>query len=141
MWPVLVVSLAVQFVAPASTASRAAAEERALVALVNEHRASGRLPALKPAADLSARARDHAGRMAAAGAIFHSARPLYRHAPRWNAVGENVGMASSARDLFTYFLQSPGHRALILDASFTHVGAGVQIRDGTVFGVLWFGSR
>jgi uncharacterized protein YkwD len=67
--------------------------------------------------------------------------------PRWTAIGENVGVVygNSVRELFRAYMQSPEHRANILDRSYHQVGiATVKVtRHGQVqeWDVMDFGNH
>lgn len=41
--------------------------------------------------------------------------------------GENIGRARSAEEIHALWLRSPGHRANLLDPTFSHVGIGVYV--------------
>ena len=113
-------------------------EARAVVAHVNEIRASQGLAPLKPHRQLFAAARAHARDQARAGRISHtgtdgSALPLRLrragYAPA--AAGENV--ASGWRrpaDVAQGWWESPGHRENLLRPSATEVGVGLAEAEG-----------
>jgi uncharacterized protein YkwD len=67
--------------------------------------------------------------------------------PRWTAIGENVGVVygKSVRELFRAYMQSPEHRANILDRRYHQVGiATVKVtRHGQVqeWDVMDFGNH
>jgi uncharacterized protein YkwD len=56
----------------------------------------------------------------------------------WKTVGENVGVGSSAGQVFNMFMGSGGHRANILDPDFTQVGIGVITSGSRVWVTLDF---
>jgi len=67
--------------------------------------------------------------LAQAGALSHR-NPLSDGAPAgWRKLGENVGYGSSVDVVQGAFMNSPGHRANILDRTFNNVGIGVTV-DG-----------
>ncbi len=45
--------------------------------------------------------------------------------------GENIGRARTPEEIHALWLRSPGHRANLLDPTFTHVGLGVIVDDST----------
>lgn len=50
---------------------------------------------------------------------------------QWQAYGENIGMGyADADEVMEGWMNSPGHRANILDPEFTHVGIGVRYAAG-----------
>lgn len=86
---------------------------------------------------MSKLARKHSIAMANKGYIFHTANPssFYLKGVRWSTWGENVGVTGgSVKDLQTAFMQSPGHRANILNSRFRRVAVGTYRDDA---GLLW----
>ena len=109
--------------------------------LINQARANHGLRKLKVNDRTQRYATDHAQDMARKGTIFHDAAlpvEVLLGATSW---GENVGYTTSdraARKLHVMFMHSPGHRANILRPRFTHMGIGVEKRNGTVYVVQRF---
>ncbi|MFA4904595.1 MAG: CAP domain-containing protein [Desulfobaccales bacterium] len=69
----------------------------------------------------------------------------YRHWVRsigeniWSAWGYKTSNASSlAKEIVDDWLSSPGHRAILLDPDFTHLGVGVSARNGTILATQEF---
>ena len=88
---------------------------------------------------ISKLARKHSIAMANEGSIFHSSvstiQNRYLDGVRWSTWGENVGVTGgSVKDLQTAFMQSPGHRANILNSRFRRVAVGTYRDDA---GLLW----
>jgi uncharacterized protein YkwD len=129
MWPILMLSLALHVIAPATHQAQTAQADRHMLTLINDTRDSYGLPPLTNSPALAAAALEHARKMAAAGRIFHTPS-LHAVAPRWMALGENVGVADSIDEIFADFLQSAEHKANILDRSFTSAGVAV-VPDAT----------
>lgn len=140
MWPVLVLSVALNVAAPLSHAKMIADAESSIAQAVNGARISQSLHGLTVAPDLRSRSRRHSAQMSARGLLFHTTS-LTRSVPNWRILGENVGMASGPGDAFTYFMGSDSHRNLILDPAFRAVGVGVAERDGTLFITITFAAR
>jgi uncharacterized protein YkwD len=72
----------------------------------------------------------HSRQMAGEGRIFHS-DPLsgtLRYVS-WRVAGENVGVGGSMWKLYEAFMQSPPHRANILENRFRRVGVGMYDHD------------
>jgi len=92
---------------------------------------------LAGASDLVVVAREHAARMADEGRLYHNAR-LGDEVTGWQALGENVGRGRAVDQIHTAFMESPSHRANILDARFTQIGLGVVVRDGEMWVVEVF---
>lgn len=125
-----VVSIAVPTVAFAESTRSMEAQ---FVAKVNAAReANGQQP-YALLADLTAVARQHSATMAAQQSLYHTPG-LTTLVQNWQAVGENVGEGPSVADVAVAFIQSPEHRANILDHDFTQIGVGVSVdRNGTVW--------
>lgn len=103
-----------------------------MVGLVNAERAKVGLPALTvdPALTRLARmksadmvARDYFGHISPAyGSPFDMLRA---NGITYRAAGENLAAATNLALAFDGLMRSPGHRANILRAEFTHIGIGV----------------
>jgi len=76
--------------------------------------------------------------LAATGNLKHS--PLDQNVdPGWWMLGENVGYGPSVEAIQAAFMQSPGHRANILNPEFNWAGTGVAVAgNGTVYLVQVF---
>lgn len=112
----------------AAPAAHASTEESQFVSLTNSARANNGLHAYSTASDLIALARRHSQEMAAKHTIYHNPN-LASDVSGWQAVGENVGMGGSAASIHNAFMNSPAHRANILDHDFTQVGIGTAYDD------------
>ncbi|HVL91263.1 MAG TPA: CAP domain-containing protein [Actinomycetota bacterium] len=140
MWPIVLLSLAMNLLAPATRDVVTISYEGHLHALINQTRDAQGLASLAVDASLTRVARAHSDRIAAAGVVSHTPS-LHEVLGGWTVLGENVAMASTVGDVFFYFMDSAKHRALIQDAGFTHMGAGVTDASGTLFVTVWFGRR
>jgi uncharacterized protein YkwD len=121
--------------APAASPS-ADEDEARLVELVNAERTSGGLAPVAADWAIGQVARGWTAQMAAAGSLAHN--PAYA-AQIWaslpcGAVAENVGFASSLDQVHAALMNSPAHRANILNPAFSRIGVGVAA-DGS--GRLW----
>lgn len=108
-----------------------------LLDLVNMTRAAHGLRPVAARDDVTVVAVDHSRRQAAAGTIFHS-DDYFTAASRQRlgakALGENVALNVDIRDAHERLLNSPGHRANILDARFDVLGVGVvRAADGRLY--------
>jgi uncharacterized protein YkwD len=88
---------------------------------------------------ISKLARQHSIAMANRGSIFHTSSSViqgtYLQGIDWSTWGENVGITTgSVSDLQQAFMQSPGHRANILNQRFRRVALGTYRDDD---GYLW----
>ena len=103
-----------------------------ILSAVNSARsAAGRRP-LSLRSDLSAVAYNWSQHMAATGTLAHNPS-LTRQVTNWRWVGENVGYGPDWRSVETAFMNSPGHRANILDRDYTQIGIGVVVRGDRVW--------
>lgn len=123
--------------------------EALLIYLVNSERAARRLPALIPHAKLAQVARAHSEEMAALEYFSHQSptaatrtlsdrfRRVFGFPPRYLA--ENLSRMSS-RPLWSFnldnvrgshqrLMESPNHRAAILDQRPTHIGVGIAVNE------------
>ncbi|HVE46821.1 MAG TPA: CAP domain-containing protein [Acidimicrobiales bacterium] len=124
---------------PAPPAAPRTAPEAAqrLLDLANGERAKAGLGRLSSRDDVVAIALAHSQRMAAAGNIFHNDSYFTDAVQRMlssKARGENVAQNSGVDDTHTRLMNSPGHRANILDPRFSVAGfAVVQAPDGRYY--------
>lgn len=120
-------------VAPAAPSS----EER-LLARVNQVRAEAGLAPLTHRLGLTDVAEAWTWQMAGSGTLAHNPSISEQIEPGWSTWGENVGYASGYPDdtekVFTSWMDSPGHRANILNPRFNSIGIGATV-DGN--GRLW----
>ncbi len=107
--------------------TRDTAMEGQFLSAVNQQRAAAGLPALTYNGGLAAAASQWAYSMAN-GSFLQHAGDISGGAPAgWTKVGENVGRGQTVASLTTSFMNSPSHRAAILDPDFTQIGIGVWI--------------
>ncbi len=113
------------------------AGEQHILDLANQARAQDGLPPLKLDPGLTAAARQHSARMAAQQKLTHDfpgepalpVRLAAKVAAPLTAEGENVGYAPTVERSQQAFMDSPHHRANLLDVNFNVVGFGV-VRSG-----------
>jgi len=92
-----------------------------VAALVNQSRQQAGLRQLKSNLTLDIKADNWAQKMRNACKISHSR--LADGAPsNWRKLGENVGEGATIPAVHTAYLNSPGHRANIMDPAFTEIG-------------------
>jgi len=105
-----------------------ALDRAAVIDRINASRSENGLATLRENLTLDLKADAWAGRLRDECRIFHS--NLADGAPQeWRKLGENVGRGGSNDQIHTAYLNSPGHRANILDPSFNQVGAGAVWGD------------
>ncbi len=116
-----------------SDTAYAGPNEGDLFGAVNAARASAGLPAYSYAGDLASAARGQAERMAASGELYHNPN-LGSEVGGWSRIGENVAYAGDWRSAHEVLMNSPDHRAQILDSGYTQMGVGTAVAsDGTIW--------
>jgi uncharacterized protein YkwD len=107
---------------------------------LNAERQANGLAAVNPQEALMTKAQVWADYLASIGSLQHS-NVAEGAAPGWWILGENVGSGPSVEAVQAAFMNSPGHRANILNPEFNWAGAGVAVSgNGTVFVVQVFGK-
>ena len=122
--------------------------ERRVVELVNAERAKQGLSALKVNSRLSDVAREKSRDMQTNGYFSHTS-PTYgspfdmlrRFGISYNTAGENIAMGySSPEAVVSGWMNSAGHRANILNGSFSEIGVG-HISNGNYWTQLFIGQN
>jgi len=115
--------------------------ETKMLQLVNQERVKRGLPALRPDPELTEVARDHSRDMFARGYFAHFTPEGKSPFDRMNdahieytTAGENLALAHSLSIAHNGLMNSPGHRANILNPSFGRVGIGIL--DGGFYGLM-----
>ena len=123
--------------APAPAAFNPATAAQRVLDLMNADRAAVGLPALSMRGDVNAIAQGQSTAMAAAGTIWHNEQFLTqgtRKALAATMLGENVGMGGTVDLVHAAFMNSPGHKANIVESAYSVVGVAVaQGPDGLVY--------
>jgi uncharacterized protein YkwD len=128
------VTTTVAAVAPtAAFADGTASMESQFVAKMNAARQAAGLRSYAVASDLTSVARQHSAQMASKQSLYHNPN-LTTQVQNWQAVGENVGEGPTVSDIHNAFMNSPEHKANILDHDFTQVGVGVSVDKN---GIIW----
>ena len=125
-------SPALALTASSTGGSPAGSVEETFTAKLNHARAARGIPKLALNSELVRVAREQAARMAARSVLYHNPR-LTQDVTNWRWVGENVGYGPDALTVHVAFMQSPGHRANILDRDYTQVGIGSVVVNGRVW--------
>ncbi|MEU0041278.1 sigma-70 family RNA polymerase sigma factor [Streptomyces sp. NPDC006333] len=128
--------------APASTVAQ-------VVALVNKERAAAGCGALTEDAQLEKAAQAHSDDMAARNFFEHTnpdgADPGQRITAagyRWSTYGENIAQGQQTpQAVMESWMNSPGHRANILNCSFKNIGVGVHKGTGGPWWTQDFGAK
>lgn len=115
--------------------------EANMLELVNEERAKHNLPLLKADPEIQVVARAHSRDMFARGYFSHinpdGKGPFDRmraHGIRYLSAGENLALAQTLSIAHNGLMNSPGHRANILQPAFGRVGIGIL--DGGIHGLM-----
>lgn len=129
---------------PSSYSGVTSAEQQAFN-LLNADRAVNGLPALKLNTKLTVLARDYAQDMINRDFFSHynpeGQSPFDRmsqYGISYRYAGENLAINRSVEDAEKAFMNSPGHRANILNANYSEVGIGVKYDGSTVYVVQEF---
>jgi Cysteine-rich secretory protein family len=129
---------------PAMTGAQSSPGNREQVLLLsaNRDRQAQGLPALKWNSALATAARQHALSMARQNTLSHQlpgepdlAARASRAGVRFSTVAENVAVGPSAEEIHKGWMNSPPHRANLLDPQVTAVGIAVAAANGTLFAV------
>jgi len=97
-------------------------ERLSVLQMVNQSRASAGLPGLRDNWILDIKADNWAKHLRDICDLEHS--KLSDNAPNeWLKLGENVGYGGSIAQVHEAYLNSPGHKANIMDPSFTQMGS------------------
>jgi uncharacterized protein YkwD len=116
----------------AATAGDGSVESQ-VIALVNTERANAGCAALTADSRLTTAARGHSSDMASRGYFDHNTLEgvtvgtrVTNAGYRWSAVGENIAWGqATATAVMKDWMNSPGHKANILNCSFKNIGVGM----------------
>jgi uncharacterized protein YkwD len=115
--------------------------EARMLELVNSERAAAGLPALAPDPEMTEVARKHSADMFARGYFAHQTPEglspfdrMKRDNVSFRTAGENLALAPTLSVAHTGLMNSPGHRANILQPSFGRLGIGIM--DGGRRGLM-----
>ncbi|MET9930937.1 MULTISPECIES: sigma-70 family RNA polymerase sigma factor [unclassified Streptomyces] len=123
--------------------------EEQVIALVNAERAKEGCGAVTGNSLLARAAQGHSDDMAARDFFDHTnpdgAGPGERVTATgygWSTYGENIAMGQqTAEQVMEAWMNSPGHRANILNCSFRELGVGLHTGDGGPYWTQVFGAR
>jgi uncharacterized protein YkwD len=130
-----------------SARPQAGAPEAQLLEAANRDRAAAGLTPLRWDISLAAAAQQHAQRMAQANTLSHQfpgELPLQQRATqsgaRFSLIAENIAEGPSANNLHQQWMNSPPHRANLLDPELNAVGIAVVQGAGILFAVEDFSA-
>jgi uncharacterized protein YkwD len=131
---------------PASTSSPAGqAIVNEVLALVNTERASVGCSALALNAKLMTAAQGHSEDMALRNYVEHDSPDGVTPSQRvtnagydWSKTGENIAAGQpTAAEVMSAWMNSPGHRANILDCGYTEIGIGYMYESNDTYQHYW----
>ncbi|QNP66151.1 CAP domain-containing protein [Streptomyces genisteinicus] len=122
--------------------------EAQVLALVNKERAAAGCGPVTANARLTQAADDYSDVMAASGVMSHTGPDGSTMTSRveaagyaWSTLGENIARGQAdAEAVMDAWMNSPGHRANILNCSFDELGVGVHMGDGGPWWTQNFGA-
>ncbi|MFG2986527.1 CAP domain-containing protein [Streptomyces sp. NPDC048258] len=131
-----------------SSGSASGESESAVLALVNKERAAAGCGPLAVNAKLSAAARGYSDTMARSGVMSHTGPDGSTMTTRveaagygWSRLGENIARGQADADaVMNAWMNSPGHKANILNCAFREIGIGVHKGDGGPWWTQNFGT-
>ena len=120
-------------------------EEKEGIVRINQERQKYGLPILTVADELVAAARRHSADMAANNLFSHTGSDgsspytrIIEAGYRFRYAGENIAAGySTAQQVVNAWMNSPGHRANILNAGFCEVGIGYIYESGSFYRNYW----
>ncbi len=119
-------TLALCLIAPAAPATAARSAEDQMIAKINSYRAKHGLPKVRKSKSLTRSAERYSWKQMRGGYFGHASR--IQASSKYRRLGEilawSAGTSARVRDTFRMWLNSGGHRAVIMDRGFRYVGAG-----------------
>ena len=138
-------SLAILIFSPPPVRGQENGPAQTLFESANHERVAHGLAPLKWNAMLAKAARQHALRMAAQNTLSHQlpgepgmAERASQAGARFSSLAENVAEGPSAESIHRQWMNSPPHRANLLDTQLDSVGIAVAERNGVLFAVVDF---
>ncbi|MFC7896596.1 CAP domain-containing protein [Streptomyces sp. NPDC057381] len=133
---------------PGSGSGGSGGPEAQVLSLVNEERAAAGCAPVTANARLTRAADDYSDVMASSGVMSHTGPDGSTMTTRveaagyqWSTLGENIARGQAdAASVMESWMNSPGHRANILNCSFEELGVGVHFGDGGPWWTQNFGA-
>jgi uncharacterized protein YkwD len=141
----LVLFLSTLAVFPARAQSGQASGARELLAMINQERARAGVARLEWNDHLADSALAHNRRMVEQGQLSHQLSPdlgdrIRATGIRFDAWGENVALAGNVDEIHRALMNSPPHRANILDTKYNSVGIAILPRGRELYAVENFAN-
>lgn len=140
-------ALAACLLVPAAPASAASSAETQMLSKINSYRAKHGLPKVRRSKSLTRSAERYSWKQLRNGYFGHASR--IQASSKYRRLGEILawrkGTSAAVRSTFRMWLNSGGHRGVIMDRGFRYAGAGLaagSFRGGKA--AIWtvqFGSR
>lgn len=128
--------------APERTCPVIGKAERDFAEKINKARARRGKKPVNLDLEISAVAAVHSRAMRRQARLYHTGEDqLRRRVTRWELLGENVGRGMDSDSLHKAFMASTGHRRVILDERFRHLGVAIVRDDGQVWMTVLFESQ
>lgn len=117
-------------------------EERRFADKINKARARrGRKP-VNIDVQISAVAGTHSRAMKREAELRHTGgRKLRERVTRWELLGENVGRGGNVDSLHQAFMESEGHRRIVVSKEFRYVGVGIARDENQMWVTVLFESQ
>jgi hypothetical protein len=135
-------TVALLIVCPSLVRGQASDPAQTLFLSANRERVAHRLAPLKWSSTLADAAHQHALRMAAQNTLSHQlsgepgmANRASQAGARFSSLAENVAEGPSAESIHQQWMNSPPHRANLLDPQLDSLGVAVSERNGVLFAV------
>jgi len=142
LFSVLIASLVLALLIPATTAVSASCwsysgSDKKFAKKINNSRKGAGRGGLKLDPQLSKVAMKQTKTMISKNLLHHTPN-LGKRVTKWNALGENVGYGGGVDSLHKAFMNSPSHKANILNSKFRYVGVGALKAKGFLWVTVVF---
>jgi hypothetical protein len=127
----LILAIIASFIG-AATGEASSSDDNAFFSKINNERASRGIATLVWSSNLARIAQQHSQEMADNNSLYHN-QNIGNEVSDWQELGENDGYGPSVDDLHQAFMNSPEHRANILDTGYTEVGIGTVWKGSTLW--------
>lgn len=121
---------------------------QALIEAINAQRVANGIPKAAENIKLTSAASKHATWMASTNTLSHTGQDGTGPADRiraegylWSMAGENIAYGfATPEECVTGWMNSPGHRAIMLDGDYQHLGVGHAVSQGRDYWVADFAT-
>jgi uncharacterized protein YkwD len=128
--------------APEETCPVLGNAEKEFASKINKARARRDKKPVNLDLEISAVAAVHSRAMRRQARLYHTGEEqLRKRVTRWELLGENVGRGMDSDSLHRAFMESTGHRRVVLDERFRHLGVAIVRDDNQVWMTVLFESQ